>query len=50
MSALLENLTVNETRFFPHPSPKLELFKKTVIEELLRKKQERRDWSVAGRV
>jgi chemotaxis protein methyltransferase CheR len=45
MNALLENLTVNETSFF-RIRPQLELFKKTVLEELLRKKQERRDWSL----
>lgn len=45
LSALLENLTVNETSFF-RIKPQLELFQKTVLEELLRRKQERRDWSL----
>src|SRR6201987_3610046 len=43
--ALLENLTVNETSFF-RIRPQLELFQKSVLEELLRRKQERRDWSI----
>src|SRR6266576_2174285 len=43
--ALLENLTVNETSFF-RAKPQLELFQKTTLEELLRRKQERRDWSL----
>src|SRR3984893_17565436 len=43
--ALLENLTVNETSFF-RIRPQLELFQKHVLEELLRRKQERRDWSL----
>ena len=45
LSALLENLTVNETSFF-RIRPQLDLFKKKVLEELLRRKQERRDWSL----
>src|SRR5690349_8758909 len=45
LSALVENLTVNETSFF-RIKPQLELFQKTVLEELLRRKQERRDWSL----
>jgi len=45
LSALVENLTVNETSFFRN-KPQLELFSKTVLEELLRRKQERRDWSL----
>ena len=45
LSALLENLTVNETSFFRNRS-QLELFQKTVLEEMLRRKQERRDWSL----
>jgi chemotaxis protein methyltransferase CheR len=45
LSALLENLTVNETSFF-RIRPQLDLFKKVVLEALLRKKQERRDWSL----
>src|SRR5208282_5023401 len=43
--ALLENLTVNETSFF-RIRPQLELFQKVVFEELLKRKQERRDWSL----
>src|SRR5579863_7799758 len=45
LTALLENLTVNETSFF-RIKPQLELFQKTTLEELLRRKQERRDWSL----
>jgi len=45
LSALLENLTVNETSFFRN-RPQLELFQKTVLEEMLRRKQERRDWNL----
>lgn len=45
LAALLENLTVNETSFFRN-KPQLEVFQKTVLENLLRRKQERRDWSV----
>src|SRR6476620_9422848 len=45
LSALVENLTVNETSFFRN-KPQLELFQKTVLEELLRRKQDRRAWSL----
>ncbi len=45
LAALLENLTVNETSFFRN-KPQLELFQKIILEELLRRKQERRDWSL----
>src|SRR3979490_2047581 len=45
MSALVENLTVNETSFFRN-KPQLELFQKHVLEEILKRKQERRDWSL----
>jgi len=45
LSALVENLTVNETSFFRN-KPQLELFQKTVLEDLLRRKQERRDWTM----
>ena len=41
LSALLENLTVNETSFFRN-RPQLELFQKTVLEEMLQRKQARR--------
>jgi chemotaxis protein methyltransferase CheR len=43
--ALLENLTVNETSFFRN-KPQIDLFSKVVLEQLLHKKQERRDWSL----
>ncbi len=43
--ALVENLTVNETSFFRN-KPQLELFQKNILEDLLRRKQERRDWSL----
>src|SRR6266540_3701537 len=45
LSSLLENLTVNETSFFRN-KPQLELFQKGTLEEMLHKKQERRDWSL----
>lgn len=45
LSSLLEHLTVNETSFFRN-KPQLELFQKVVLEEILRRKQERRDWSL----
>jgi chemotaxis protein methyltransferase CheR len=45
LGALLENLTVNETNFFRNV-PQLELFSRVVLENLLHKKQERRDWSL----
>src|SRR5215470_6840634 len=45
LALLLENLTVNKTSFFRN-RPQLELLKKSVLEEILRKKQERRDWSL----
>src|SRR5919206_1900094 len=40
LSALLENLTVNETSFFRN-KPQLELFHKTTLEEILQRKTER---------
>ncbi|HEV2423081.1 MAG TPA: CheR family methyltransferase [Candidatus Acidoferrales bacterium] len=45
LAALLENLTVNETSFFRN-LPQLELFSKVILENLLHKKQERRDFSL----
>jgi chemotaxis protein methyltransferase CheR len=45
LTALLENLTVNETSFF-RIRPQLDLFKKVVLEDMLKRKQERRDWSL----
>lgn len=45
LAALLENLTVNETSFFRN-LPQLELFSKVVLENLLHRKQERRDFSL----
>ncbi len=45
LSALLENLTVNETSFFRN-KPQLDLFHKVILEEVLRHKQERRDWTL----
>ncbi|HWR36944.1 MAG TPA: CheR family methyltransferase [Clostridia bacterium] len=45
LNVLVENLTVNETSFFRN-KPQLDLFHKTTFEELLRRKQERRDWSI----
>jgi chemotaxis protein methyltransferase CheR len=45
LSALLQNLTVNETSFF-RIRPQLELFQKVTLEQILHRKQERRDWSI----
>ena len=45
LALLLENLTVNETSFFRN-KPQLDLLQKRVLEDLLRKKQERRDWNL----
>ena len=45
LTALLEILTVNETSFFRN-KPQLELFQKQVLEEMLRRKQDRRDWTI----
>ncbi len=45
LGALLENLTVNETSFFRN-KPQLDLFHKTILEEMLGRKQERRDFTL----
>jgi len=45
LNALLENLTVNETSFF-RVKPQLEMFQKSILEEILHRKQERRDWTL----
>src|SRR5580700_1091999 len=45
LTALLENLTVNETSFF-RAKPQLELFQKTILEQLLNKKQASKDWTL----
>src|SRR5437870_7430762 len=45
LAALLENLTVNETSFFRN-KPQLELFQKVILEEILHRKQARRDWTL----
>jgi len=45
LSALLENLTVNETSFF-RVKPQLDMFQKSILEEVLHRKQERRDWTL----
>jgi chemotaxis protein methyltransferase CheR len=45
LSQLLENLTVNETSFFRNKA-QLELFQREVMEDLLRRKQERRDYNL----
>jgi chemotaxis protein methyltransferase CheR len=45
LARLLENLTVNETSFFRHKA-QLDLFHKHVLDDLLRRKQERRDFSL----
>jgi chemotaxis protein methyltransferase CheR len=44
LAKLLENLTVNETSFFRHKA-QLDLFQKTVLEELLKYKSARREYS-----
>ncbi len=45
LAALVENLTVNETSFFRNV-PQLELFSKVVLDNLLRQKQQRQDWTL----
>ncbi len=45
LSRLVENLTVNETSFFRNKA-QLDLFQKEVMEDILQRKQERRDYSV----
>ena len=45
LTCLLENLTVNETSFFRNKA-QLDLFQHDVMEEVLRRKQECRDFSV----
>ena len=45
LAALVENLTVNETSFFRN-KPQLDLFGKQTLEEVLSRKQSRRDWSL----
>ena len=45
LTTLLENLTVNETSFFRN-RPQFDLFHKVILEDLLHRKQERRDWTL----
>jgi len=45
LALLLENLTVNETSFFRN-RPQLDLLQKSVLEDILRRKQERRDYNL----
>ena len=45
LSALLENLTVNETSFFRNKA-QLDLFQKDVLDDLFQRKQQRRDFSL----
>jgi chemotaxis protein methyltransferase CheR len=45
LARLLENLTVNETSFFRNKA-QLDLFHKFVLEDMLHRKQERRDFSL----
>ena len=45
LAKLLENLTVNETSFFRNKA-QLELFHKHILEDILHRKQERRDYSL----
>ena len=45
LAALVENLTVNETSFFRN-KPQLDLFHKVILEEILHRKQQRRDFTL----
>jgi len=45
LALLLEELTINETSFF-RARAQLDLFQKTIIEEMLHYKQARRDWKL----
>ena len=45
LSRLLENLTVNETSFFRNKA-QLDLFHKFILDDILRKKQARRDYTL----
>src|SRR6202166_3490304 len=45
LAQLLENLTVNETSFFRNKA-QLELFHKHILDELIRRKQAQRDFSL----
>jgi chemotaxis methyl-accepting protein methylase len=45
LGALLENVTLRESGFF-HNKPQLELFQKVILEDLLRRKHTRRDWTL----
>ncbi len=45
LSALLEDLTINETSFFRN-KPQLDIFHKIVLDEVFHRKQSRRDFSV----
>src|SRR5437867_10840942 len=45
LARLLENLTVNETSFFRNKA-QLELFHKHILDELIRRKQGQRDYSL----
>jgi chemotaxis protein methyltransferase CheR len=45
LSRLLENLTVNETSFFRNKA-QLDLFQRDVMDDILRRKQARRDYGV----
>jgi chemotaxis protein methyltransferase CheR len=45
LTTLLENLTINETSFFRN-KPQLDLFHKVILDELIRRKQQRRDFTL----
>src|SRR5207244_11602336 len=45
LTTLLENLTINETSFFRN-KPQLDLFHKVILEELLKRKQQRRAFTL----
>src|SRR5947209_16803216 len=48
LSRLLENLTVNETSFFRNKA-QLDLFQREVMDDILRRKQARREYGVRFR-
>ena len=45
LAELLENLTINETSFFRN-GPQLELFQKRILQQVLSRKQARREWTI----
>lgn len=45
LTRLLENLTVNETSFFRHKA-QMDLFQRDILDEILQRKQERKDFTL----